>query len=146
MREHMGLYRGKHPNGMWVYGSLATFRNIKNEPYTAIIPVEDGENQIRKLTRVDPATVGECTTRKDKNGKLIFEGDIVKSVFNQRPYLVCFGEYTYCDEYGDELSACGFYSKDAYASATDFGSPEEWAIVIGNIHDNPELMEIEVCL
>ena len=147
MREHVGLFRGKRlDSGEWVEGYLSKRPSAIQIGdycpwYISVPPLDPDDNG--GYYNVDPDSIGECTTLKDKNGKLIFEGDIVKSVFNQRPYLVCFGEYTYCDEYGDELSACGFYSKDACASATDFGSTEEWAIVIGNIHDNPELLEGE---
>lgn len=92
---------------------------------------------------VDPATVGQYAGLPDKNGKRIFEGDIVESVYTKRPYVVCFGEYTYTDDWGDRQSACGWYNieKGGYVSA--FGSPDTWAIVIGNIHDNPELLEEE---
>ena len=87
-----------------------------------------------------PETVGQYTGLTDKNGKKIFEGDIVESQYTQKPYLVCFGEYTYTDEYEDEQEACGWYNQDINGCITAFGCPESWATVIGNIHDSPELI------
>lgn len=141
MRENMGLFRGKHPNGMWVYGSLAVFRNIKNEPYTAIIPVEDGENQIRKLTRVDPDTVGECTGLADKNGKLIFEGDIVKH-YDSNPCCEqneigrVFWDETYCSWRRTSNGAFHNGKIDTYRMSRACVYE-----IRGNIQDNPELMK-----
>lgn len=132
MREHMGLFRGKHPNGMWVYGSLANFRNIRNELYTAIIPAEDGENQIRKMTRVDPDTLGECVSMCDKNGKLIFEGDIIEQV-----YLGVKHRFTIV--YSQASFAWGQKNNNGLTGrlAKGIGTLE----IIGNIYDNPELLE-----
>lgn len=144
MREYMGLFRGKEKRkNNWVKGALLSFYQHEFSGLNGRVFIMEIHDYISKpiLTEVDPETVGECTGLKDKNGKLIFEGDVVKSVFTQRPYLVCFGEFPYEDEYGTELSGCGFYNKDTLDCVTDFGSPEEWAIVIGNIHDNPGLME-----
>ena len=96
-------------------------------------------DHVEKFT-VYTDTVGQFTGLTDKNGKKIFEGDIVKSKFTQKPYKVCFGEYTYTDEYGDEQSACGWYNEEECGYLTAFGNPDDWATVIGNIHDNPELL------
>lgn len=136
MREYIGLFRGKHPNGMWVYGSLATFRNIKNEPYTAIIPVEDGENQIRRLTRVDPETVGECTGLKDKNGKLIFDGDIIS----------CWSEGVNAKGTVQRRVDGLWFIFPAWQKHIMWGlCPDKYTNttveIIGNIYDNPKLVE-----
>lgn len=85
-------------------------------------------------------TVGQYTGMIDKNGTKIFEGDIVESQYTQKPYLVCFGPYPYTDEYEDEQEACGWYNQDINGCITAFGCPEGWATVVGNTHDNPELI------
>lgn len=89
-------------------------------------------------TEVNPSTLGECTSLTDKNGKLIFEGDIIdlNGVFD-------------CE------SAEGFYKvvwDDAYASfyfesiaempyAGDIEYDAAYGEVVGNIYDNPEILQ-----
>lgn len=67
-------------------------------------------------------SIEQCTGLKDKNGKLIYEGDIVKN--NKHMYQV-------------EWYVNGFAVNDGYDYLID---NEEWEI-IGNIHENPELLE-----
>lgn len=147
MREHMGLYRGKREDGgEFLYGSLATFRNVRNELYIAIIPSEDGENQIIKLKRVDPDTVGECTGLPDKNGKLIFEGDIFHFDDDCVGVVIfkdgCFRVQVYDVRESD--------TEDGYSEDCGWGivecEPIDWyyvkdLVIVGNVHDNPELLE-----
>ena len=149
------LFRGKRmDNGEWVSsgniirfnpenGEDLVFIPALNEPCRCVHNENDNIEAFEKgmFYKVDNNTVGQFTGLIDKNGMKIFEGDIVKSEFTQKPYKVCFGEYTYSNEYGDEESACGWYNEEEGGYATAFGSPDAWATVIGNIHDNPELME-----
>ena len=138
MREHMGLFRGKRPdNGEWVKGFYhyadwvmpPTNEFVKRTH--SILPLKSQD-----AFDVDPATVGECTGLTDKNGKLIFEGDIV--------------EYPVGDRYGGNLHKVVFERRgeSGYFGIT-ISDIETWQFclevpaklmrVIGNIHDNPEL-------
>lgn len=154
------LFRGKRmDNGEWVEGSFLRdgeahrFAEQEGLPFSDcyIVPKTEHDNVRTYLTQgillnttayhVIPETVGQYTGLTDKNGKRIFEGDIVESVFTSKPYLVCFGEYTYTDEYGEEQGASGWYNEEEGGYKTAMDCTDVWATVIGNIHDNPELME-----
>ena len=151
------LFRGKRiDNGEWVSsGNLIRFNPENgedlvfipalNEPCSCVHDEKDNIIAFEKgmFYKVDTKTVGQYTGLKDKNGKRIFEGDIVESIYTKKPYAVCFGEYTYIDGYEDEQSACGWYDTEKCGYATAFGIPDTWAIVIGNIHDNPEFLEVD---
>lgn len=81
----------------------------------------------------DPETVGQYTGLKDKNGKRIFEGDIIK-----RFWLGA--EIIYCVQYDGENAH--FIGKALNKSGfTTFDNDGEMFEVIGNIHDNPELLK-----
>lgn len=120
MREHMGLFRGKRiDNGEWVEGSLLYDRE-QNEAFIA----ESFEDRAANIREVDPDTVGECTGLRDKNGKLIFEGDML--LWDEREYGC-----KYIEEVRWDYRLLGF-------RVIDWG---EWCEIIGNIHDNPELLK-----
>ncbi len=110
-------FRGKRiDNGEWVCGDLST-KNLCNT--TLIYPEEWLD------VKVDPSTVGQYTGLKDKYGTEIYEGDIIF-----RPNEVGRIEFS---EDGSFLIR--FPHHLARLNAT--WEPIE---VIGNIHDNPELL------
>lgn len=94
-------------------------------------------------------TVEQCTGLKDKNGKLIYEGDIILSNMEYGgTHFVIVGDVRgYCYdavavvEYKQYLAngkeTWGGLSSTAYHIITDHGPCE----VVGNIHENPELLE-----
>ena len=125
MRENMGLYHGKRvDNGEWVEGSLST-EYLKECGCVMISPTAD------TCYKVDPETVGQYIGLPDKNGKKIFEGNIVAE----------FGEYAY--EVKWDVNTANFYLWYVAAeSYTDFYEvPADRLEIIGNIHDNPELLK-----
>ena len=103
---------------------------------TIRICVESGVDEKTTVT-VIPETVGQCTGLKDKNGKMIYEGDIVKGLFNFG--LEIMSVCTFKDgAFGLTAKQCGAYHFSAFTSICNVQYE-----VIGNIHDNPNLLKIE---
>lgn len=136
------LFRGKRiDNGEWVYGNLVK----SNEKYFIYYEEPDEMCQTGNwlfYKEVDPETVGQYTGLTDKNGKKIFEGDIVlfedESPSNYE-YHDCTEMRCGAIEYGDNC----FYITDRIAVEMEdlIYDGELDAEIIGNIHDNPELLE-----
>lgn len=136
MREHMGLYRGKRTdNGEWVYGNYVYRPKLNGEHYIVTYNAA-GSNM---WCMVDPETVGECTGLRDKNGKLIFEGDIIKIPDDYDEYGMNAGEI-----YQIYFCCGGFRLKPKRSDARGYWFEDDNTFeVIGNIHDNPELLKGE---
>lgn len=134
------LFRGKRiDNGEWVEGYLVPITiNCYDKGYEIIesdgIEYDelDGYNPLFSSSRVDPATVGQYTGLQDKNGKRIFEGDIVEG-------------YSYDEEDGYgvvEWNDGAFSVNNDYWTGTFLDNYNGTGFeVIGNIHDNPELLK-----
>lgn len=130
------IFRGKC-SGVWRYGSYVRFdkspiHDCYNAKYRDFIVVNGvyGENHypITKLS-----SIGQYTGLKDKNGKEIFEGDIVTIGNNLKAVVIWFnGSF----RFQDELSSKATYFDDIGAIMRDYDVQ-----AIGNIHDNPELMK-----
>lgn len=134
MREHMGLYRGKRlDNGEWVEGF---YRHDKVGEYlTDVFIAEPLTSRVWETHRVDLDTVGECTGLRDKNGKLIFEGDMC---CNTRT-----GEIVSVKWHGT-MAGFVWSKRKEKSNLFDFGElfrAHDKYEIIGNIHDNPELVK-----
>lgn len=125
-------FKGKSNTGVWVYGSLVCSENIHPAIY-----FETGKGNIKSLewVYVYPETVGQFTGLTDKNGKEIYEGDIIEDkngIGVIMWFQTAWGVASYAHVYNGLKSYTAvdsFYSKET----------KEWA-VIGSIHDNPELL------
>lgn len=149
-------FRGKRlDNGEWIYGSLLVshFKDDKKERY--FITQFSGNYTFEH--EVDPNTVGQYTGLKDRNNLEIYEGDVVELVEKS----VCIRTVGYqrsdCHCFGKRLIVRWFPSgfmlsdqmrfKEPNTSGNvrqyDFWNNTPFLCMVGNIHDNPELLKTE---
>ena len=128
------LFRGKRiDNGEWVEGNLFIPDNITNrEPPTEILI---GTNVVRISYEIHPSTIGQYTRLTDKNGKKIFEGDIVK--WNDKIGHIVFGMGCFCVKY--LMPHC--LNRSSPAIDIVFHEYPNEIEIIGNIHDNSALLK-----
>lgn len=126
------LFKGKTICGDWVIGLLA---NNGDKWYIS-------NNAGRPFAfEIRPDTICQCTGLKDKNGKLIWENDIVAywdsySTENGLAEADCIGKVVWDDE-TISFQVTNRLSAESYEVLDDECS------VIGNVFDNPELLEVE---
>lgn len=136
------LFRAKRiDNGEWIEGYYATQSNhacfanqLKHQHFIFKDVCLDFNLGGLQEFRIIPETVGQFTGLTDKNGKKIFEGDILDCCDR----VVFTKWHSYCGTWDSMFIK---YSGDLCSNGI---TPAEWkyrAVVIGNIHDNPELLK-----
>lgn len=120
------LFRGKRiDNGEWVEGGVA-FEDYTDKAY--IVQWNTFGLGYFEYIEVDPNTVGQYTGLCDKNGKKIFEGDRIEI----RGYVY------YCCWDAGNLEFILINEKESFGMGYAASSR---MTVIGNVHDNTELLE-----
>ena len=124
------LFRGKCGyNDEWVEGfyyQAKLNRSDKELCHYITIPHPESDGQPSDHIMVHPETVGQFTGLTDKNGKKIFDGDILKAIAG--------------NPVGEPIVAKVVVNLNDYELMWDIEHSYEIEI-IGNIHDNPELLE-----
>lgn len=135
------LFRGKRKdNGEWVFGDL--IRNLIYDGREKEMRIGDiyfehnGDIHGTAVYKVIPETVGQFTGLTDKNGTKIFEGDIVKYYGICKPII---GVVKICEE--DFSGLYGVCEAFTDGSGTSLLKSKIDCQVVGNIYDNPELLE-----
>lgn len=133
-------FRGKTKQGNWVYGVPVESRTNCGNWYIELVKTIDYETDLEYSTcveseEIDENTLGQYTGLKDKNGKEIYEGDILEYEFEdigkQKAYVNWNGKYS-------------SFTLEVISEDFEY-APIESGVVIGNIHDNPELLEEMQC-
>ena len=139
-------FRGKRiKNGEWLYGDLMQ----DNEGGYHVFPNDcDG---LYKENKVDTDTIGQFTGLFDKSGNEIYEGDVIKYTrykvrseyfkkdFIENVYVVYWNEEKHAFYCATKFENGGGAS--GYLNFHDERAEKEEIEVIGNIHDNPELIK-----
>ena len=127
------LFRGKRADTKeWIYGDVQ-----QNVDAVKIREQEQSIQRIAKSFVVIPETVGQYTGLFDKNGRKIFEGDIIEAHFDElfpdlaTTLVVVWSDY-------------GWFGRDMEGNVDSL--ERKWVSdffeIIGNIHDNPDLLEV----
>lgn len=153
------LFRGKRSdNKEWVEGYGFCDEGLRGKIvvyYDTFTDEEGEETHYYDFVEVITETIGEYTGLCDKNGTRIFEGDIIKINGLDGDYLfeVKFGKCGGVQNVVHDVGYIGFYLYPISKSAKEcenFGlrndilywiNRDDGIFVVGNIHDNPELLE-----
>ena len=150
------VFRGKHlSSGEWVAGHLVYGDNQPTiVSINSFFVAETPETFLYGTTEdyfIDPATLGQCTGLRDKNGRLMFKGDIISILKDRYNFVIECGE---CEvKNGDGCiitNYIGFYKPSLngeeynrkHEEISEFSIHDSRAEIIGNIIDNPELLEV----
>lgn len=138
--ENRYLYRGKRiDNGEWMEGHLITDEKDDLKYFIGYVlgTDEDGSPHDLDAVQVDPSTICQCIGLKDKNGKLIWENDIMEAHIDEdfpedvSRFKVEWNGKGWVENHPDGVDR---------EYLDDFDT--EHFKVVGNIFDNPELLEV----
>lgn len=130
------LFRGKRAdNGEWVEGYYGEYYNGKKNISCISIPSKEAVSG-SLCYDIIPETVGQYTGMTDKNGKKIFAGDIISTsskLIGAVEWNDTFAKYIVCY---NQISGnwFDFEGEDCFSVALD-------CVIIGNVHDNLELLQ-----
>lgn len=130
------LFRGKRKDSCgWIKGYYI-FRKIWESDVHIIRIVDNGFDSYIEF-EVIPETVGQYTGLTDKNGKEIFEGDILRRAYHpEDDVAVLWHDGRFCFKKVKKIN------KDyPFESECCIQNAVKWLKVIGNVHDNPELLK-----
>lgn len=125
-------FRGyNRKNKEWLHGFY-----LQNRGWHFVCPDEFATNKCFDDYQVDPETVGQFTGLLDKNDKEIYEGDVVACHYDGNHHIA----YR-CGEWKLIASDDTWFSLVEYDPNVSISYKLDSLEVIGNIHDNPELIK-----
>jgi uncharacterized phage protein (TIGR01671 family) len=143
-------FRGKtkgQPTGTylfdWAFGDLVRELKTKRMFICDLSHFDDSTKLKDVLTEVIPETVGQYTGLLDKNDTKIFEGDIVKwghlANSREKPIRIAVVEFNPDIQYRTVTMGDTYFKQGCFA----YAETQFYLEVIGNIHENPEMLEAE---
>lgn len=134
MRDY--LFRGKRiDNGKWVYWNIyGEFCTLECERTKFTRKASNGEVNLYYIYDylIDPETIGQYIGKTDKNGNKIFDSDVVDILTeNEEVGIVTYDE------------GCFYVKADGFSVDFRNNINGNDLLIIGNIHDNPELLKWE---
>ena len=137
MRQYRGISK---ETGEWVYGYYLKYRKSLDGPHYIFPDIVGTQTKfLDQFVEVIPKTVGQKTGLKDKNGKEIYEGDVVIiGCYNLRAVI----KYEHCSfrmfhaSGSERRKYCGDGQSELIFHNCNISTE-----VIGNIHQNKELLE-----
>lgn len=127
-----GFFRTNYRNGDWVYGLITKLYDDRFKTLPVEMTNTDGVSGID----IDYKTVGQYIGLTDKNGKKIFEGDIVKDHESG-----LYGEVVFATAQDGFDGMSGFMVDDINDGLQNYNGFWHLVEIIGNIHDNSELLK-----
>ena len=134
MNDH-GIFRGKRKdNGEWVFGYYTLQLDIDTNEFEPFIVSVNGKSATKPFissARIDPATLGQCTERQDKDGRFIYKGDLVEwDGQSMETYEIVYGD----DASFHGVPVNGNLERVAGESLSLLNS-EQSVVIVGNVHD-----------
>ena len=131
-------FRGKDEQGRWWTGDLRHTMMELGKPHCRIVNVDkDNYGRLKEIWSgpIQEDTVGQFTDIKDGKGTEIYKDDIIEVTLRHNKETVS----TYIAVVDQKEGAFGFKNKQGFCPF--YGQIHENYRVIGNIHDNPELLK-----
>lgn len=146
-------FRGRTPDGKWLYGDLLRVAGGTLIYYGSPVEAETHELEgvgvalmSNEIAVVVPETVGQFTGLHDINGEEIYEGDLIKAP-SGRTYAIIFCKWVH-DEKRKFPKVIDRYEHIGWCISLNGKTPCDLldsevcqGIIVGNIHDNPEILK-----